>query len=118
MKRSSGTRVVVFMTCDREREALAIARALLRRKIAACVSIYPRGRSLYWWKGRIEQAREFLLIAKTRRSLLAPVMRIVKSLHHYEVPEIVAVPISAGSADYLRWLDEEVADGRKNEGKG
>lgn len=94
------------MTCDKENEAKRIVDGLLGNKLAACVSVYPKGNSHYWWKGKIEKAREFLLIAKTTRSLLDGLVREVKRLHGYEVPEIVAIPIACGSGDYLAWLDE------------
>jgi len=106
MKPTADQRVMVFMTCDKEDEARKIAAVLLREKMAACVSIFPRGESYYWWKGKVESAREFLLIAKTRRSLLAGLIRGVKKIHSYEVPEIVAIPIIDGSGDYLAWLDK------------
>jgi len=96
------------MTCDKKKEAAAIARELLRTRKAACVSIYPRGDSLYWWKGSIERAREYLLVAKTRASSLPGVINAVKAIHSYEVPEIVALPIVGGNRDYLQWLDKEV----------
>lgn len=96
------------MTCDKKKEAAAIARELLRARKAACVSIYPRGDSLYWWKGAVEMSREYLLIAKTRASLLPDLISAVKAIHSYEVPEIIALPIVGGNRDYLQWLDKEV----------
>ena len=108
MKSKSGDRVVVFMTCDKKEDAEAIAKRLLRTRRAACVSIYPRGESLYWWKGAVERSREYLLIAKTRASSLPRLISEVKAIHSYEVPEIVALPIVGGNRDYLHWLDGEV----------
>lgn len=112
MKQKADQRVMVFMTCDKKKEASAIARELLRERMAACVSIYPRGNSLYWWKGSIEKACEYLLVAKTRASSLPGLIKAVKAIHSYEVPEIVALPIVAGNRDYLRWVDRE-ASGRR-----
>jgi periplasmic divalent cation tolerance protein len=108
MKPKSDQQVIVFMTCDKKGEAAAIAKRLLRTRRAACVSIYPRGESLYWWKGAVERSREYLLIAKTRASSLPRLISEVKAIHSYEVPEIIALPIVGGNRDYLQWLDKEV----------
>jgi periplasmic divalent cation tolerance protein len=108
MKSKADQQVMVFMTCDKKRDAEAIAAQLLRTRRAACVSIYPRGDSLYWWKGAMERSREYLLIAKTRASSLPGLISEVKAIHSYEVPEIIALPIVGGNRDYLHWLDGEV----------
>jgi len=108
MKSKADQQVMVFMTCDKKKEAAAIAKQLLRTRRAACVSIYPRGDSLYWWKGAMERSREYLLIAKTRASVLPGLISEVKAIHSYEVPEIIALPIVGGNRDYLQWLDGEV----------
>jgi periplasmic divalent cation tolerance protein len=108
MKPRLGQRVAVLMTCGNKREAEAIAERLVRTRRAACVSIYPRGDSLYWWRGAMERSREYLLVAKTRASALVGLVSEVKAIHGYEVPEIIALPIVGGSRDYLQWLDAEV----------
>jgi periplasmic divalent cation tolerance protein len=114
MKLRNDDRLMVFMTCDKKREAQKIATVLVRKKMAACVSIFPRGESRYWWKGKIESAREFLLVSKTKRSLLSRLIREVKRLHSYEVPEIAAVPIFGGGDGFLKWLDETLTMGGDN----
>jgi periplasmic divalent cation tolerance protein len=101
--------IVVMITSPEREEARAIARALLEKRQAACVGIYPQGESLFRWEGKIDRAEEFLLIAKTGKELLEPLVETVKSLHGYEVPEIVALPIAGGSKEYLDWLDSEVS---------
>jgi len=108
MKSKTDRYIMVFMTCDKKREAEAIAKGLLRERNAACVSIYPKGDSIYWWKGVIERSREYLLIAKTRASALDDLIAAVKRIHGYDVPEIVALPIVGGNRDYLKWLDREL----------
>ncbi|MDD5557060.1 MAG: divalent-cation tolerance protein CutA [bacterium] len=113
MERTGRGCLVVLMTCASLREARAVARGLLRGRTAACVSIYPRGESHYWWRGRLETAREHLLVAKTTRRLLPEFVRVVKRHHGYEVPEIVSLPISGGSVDYLAWLRGEVGERRR-----
>lgn len=86
-----------------------IARALLDARLAACVSRLGPVRSLFRWKGEVDQADELLLLVKTRRELVARVADAVAKLHPYEVPEIVALPIVAGAEGYLRWLAAETA---------
>ena len=98
-------RIVVFITVSGEEEAHKIAEMLVNGKKAACVSIVPRVGSLFWWEGRLDSARESLLVVKTKASLFPEIVELVKRVHSYEVPEIIALPIIAGSEDYLKWLD-------------
>ena len=82
-------------------------------KRAACVNILRAPvESIYRWKGKVESAREFLLVIKTRKKDFAGLQRAIREMHSYEVPEIVALPIAAGSASYLRWIDESVGASR------
>lgn len=113
MAKRARKHVVVMITCDRGAEARAIARALVRTRAAACVSVYPKGESFYWWKGSMETAREHLLLAKTSVAGLPRLVRAVKKLHSYEVPEIVAIPLVGGSGEYMKWLTEELC-GKKS----
>jgi periplasmic divalent cation tolerance protein len=101
--------IVVTMTSPDREEARKIASALLEKRQAACVGIYPKGESFYWWEGKIKRAEEFLLIAKTTRDLFEPLTATVKALHSYQVPEIIALPLTEGSKDYLDWLTSEVS---------
>lgn len=103
--------LMVFMTCEKKAEAKKIALELLNRKKAACVSIFPRGDSFFWWKGKLEQSEEYLVIAKTISPLLNDLIELVKEIHSYDVPEIVALPIIGGNEDYLNWLNEELSTG-------
>jgi len=98
-------KLVVLITASSEEEAHKIADALVTGKKAACVNIVPRVDSLFCWQDKIESARESLLLVKTRASLFPEIVSLVKEIHSYEVPEIIAVPIVAGSEDYLNWLD-------------
>jgi periplasmic divalent cation tolerance protein len=107
MKRSPRTYVVVLVTCASRREASRIARSVVHRKLAACVNILEAPvRSVYQWKGEIEQGREFLLMIKSSRSRLAALQAEVERLHSYDVPEFIAVPIVGGSSRYLTWLGD------------
>jgi len=103
MKRPDG--IVVFITVGSEEEGRKIARLLVKEKKAACVNIMPGVDSLFRWKGRINSARESLLLVKTKASLLPEISSLVKQIHSYEVPEIIALPVIGGSEDYLKWLD-------------
>ncbi len=98
-------RIIVLITAGSEEEAGKIARLLVKEKKAACVNIVPRVDSLFRWKGRIDSARESLLLVKTRAWLLSEIVSLVKEIHSYEVPEIIALPIIGGSEEYLKWLD-------------
>jgi periplasmic divalent cation tolerance protein len=98
---------VVLVTCANEREARRIARAAVDERLAACVNILPGAvTSIYRWKGKVESAKERLLIIKTSRKRLAKLQAAVERLHSYDVPEFIALPIVAGSRAYLFWLRE------------
>lgn len=99
----------VFVTAGSRPEARKIARSLLEQRLVACANIIPGVESHYWWEGKIDHAREWLLVMKTRRSRFRAVARAVKQLHSYQVPEIIALPLAAGQADYLRWLGESLS---------
>lgn len=98
-------RIIVLITVGSEEEAHKIAELLVNEKKAACVNIVPGIDSLFWWEGKIDSAQESLLLVKTRASLFPEIVELVKRMHSYEVPEIIALPIIAGSEDYLKWLD-------------
>ena len=99
--------IVVWITAQNREEAIRLADMLVGARLAACVQILPEMESVYRWQGAIERQPEVLLFVKTTRRRFAELERQVRALHSYDVPEIVAVPIIAGSAPYLRWLDEE-----------
>lgn len=103
--------IVVFVTASTEEEARRIAELLLDQRKAACVNIVPRVDSLFWWQGKLDSAQESLLIIKTKASLLPEIVNLVKGVHSYEVPEIIAMPIIGGNEDYLKWLNSEVTEG-------
>lgn len=106
---------VVFVTCPTRALARKIARAVVQTRLAACVNVvYSPVESFYTWKGKLEKAREYLLMMKTTTKRLAALENEVKRLHSYDVPEFIALPISGGSKEYLSWLNESVARARKN----
>lgn len=98
--------VVIFITTVNKKESEKIARALVSKNMAACVNIVEQVNSLFKWKGKLERQREFLLIVKSKKSLMPKLIKLVKSLHSYNVPEIIALPIIAGNKEYLDWLGE------------
>lgn len=100
--------IVILITAGTGEEARNIAEALLRRRKAACVSIVPRVDSLFWWQGQLDTAAESLLVVKTTASALDEVIKCVKEVHSYQVPEIIALPIVGGNKDYLEWMASEV----------
>jgi periplasmic divalent cation tolerance protein len=106
-------KIVVLVTCGSAREARRIARALVDQSLAACVNI-PRVpvESIYRWKGKVESAAEVLLVIKTAKSRFAALQAAIESLHSYDVPEIIALPIVKGSADYLDWISELLSEKR------
>jgi periplasmic divalent cation tolerance protein len=95
---------IVLVTCASSAEARKIARSVVEKKLAACANILPRVDSIYRWKGKVESAREVLLVLKTTAPRLRRLEKEVNRLHSYDVPEFVAVPIVAGSQQYLDWL--------------
>ena len=105
----AGDYCVVFVTAGSRPEARRIARALLERRLVACANIVSGVESHYWWEGKVDHAREWLLVMKTRRNRFRAVELAVKQLHSYQVPEIIALPLTAGQADYLRWIDASLS---------
>ncbi len=109
-------KIVVLVTCGSAKEARKIARAVVEQRMAACTNIVTSPvESVYRWKGRVESAKEFLLIIKTTQSRFAKLKVEVKRLHSYDVPEIIALPIAAGGIDYLNWISESVKVPRRKE---
>lgn len=100
--------IVVFITTRDEQEAHGIARLLLHERKAACVNILAGVDSVFWWQGFVDSAQESLMIIKSKASLLPEIVNLVKGVHSYQVPEIVAIPIIGGNQDYLEWMNSEV----------
>lgn len=96
--------VLAFSTTDSKDEAEKIAKALVEEKLAACVNIVPGLRSIYRWQGKICDENEFLLIIKTAAENQTRIEERIRELHHYEVPELIFVPITDGLPEYLEWV--------------
>ncbi len=114
MKKAGRSRIVL-VTCGTLKEARRIARTAVQKHLAACVNIILSPvESFYTWKGKLEKAREYLLVMKTTAKRLAELENEVKRFHSYDVPEFIAIPITEGSKKYLSWLDESVTQARKS----
>ena len=96
---------LILCTCPSAEVAENLARHLVAERLAACVNILPGVRSVYLWQGEIEAAQEQLLLIKSAQSQYAAIELAIKTLHPYQVPEIIALPIEQGSAEYLQWID-------------
>lgn len=96
---------VIFCMASSEEEAKKLSTALVNEKLAACVNMVSGMRSVYRWKGEVCEAEEWLLIIKSQKAVLDRVIHRIRTLHSYEVPEIIALPIMGGSEDYLNWLE-------------
>ena len=97
---------IVLTTAGSPQEAEKIARALVERRLAACVNIIPQIQSVYRWKEKIEQETEWLLIIKTRLNIFDSVRDAIKELHSYDLPECVMLDVSDGGEAYLNWVSE------------
>lgn len=111
--------IVVVVTCGSTKEANRLAKALVGARLAACVNILSSSvRSIYRWKGKVETANEVSLLIKTTRQRFAALEKEIRRLHRYDVPEIIALPIVAGSKPYLNWLADSVRGSQPKQKKG
>ncbi len=99
--------IQIATTTSNKEEANKIANTLVEKKLAACVQILGSIESIYKWKGKIEKANEFLCLIKSKAIKEKEIIFMIKSLHSYEIPEIIVTPIIGGNEDYLKWIDEE-----------
>ncbi len=97
---------IAYTTIEKKTDAIKISKVLIKEKLAACVNILPGLTSLYRWKGKTVQDREYLLAIKTRKNLLPLLGQRIKTLSPYEVPEFIATEILYGNKDYLDWLSQ------------
>ena len=102
--------LLIYCTCPDQDSAQSIADTLVDKGLAACVNILPGVHSVYRWQGKRENAREYLLTIKTLHSAYEALQQAIIDLHPYELPEIIAVPITHGLAGYLAWIDENVTN--------
>lgn len=100
----------VESTTDSREEAGEIARALVEKRLAACVQVVGPIRSTFWWEGRVQDAEEFLLLCKVPAEHLAEATALIEELHSYDVPEILAFEVASGSRSYLEWVAAETTE--------
>lgn len=96
--------IFAYITTKNKSEAKKIGKVLLQEKLAACVNIFDNMSSMYWWEGKIEEANETVLIAKTTKKLFPKLSKKVKSIHSYSVPCILQIPVTDGNPEYINWL--------------
>ena len=111
MRMSSRKVLVVLVMTSSRREAGSIAKAVVKEKLAACVNMVPGVTSVFRWKGRVQISREVLLIMKTTVLRYSALEQRIRSLHSYQVPEILAVKIEKGAKQYIGWVQQETASG-------
>ena len=97
--------IVIFVTTSSKKEAQKISVSLIKAKLAACVNIVDKVDSVFLWENKVQKAKEFLLMIKSTKAKFTQVKKLIKSLHSYEVVEIIGLPIIAGDKPYLRWID-------------
>ena len=110
MSTSESPVYIVYITCANPEEATRIGRSLVNARLAACVNILGEIRSIYRWNDQLADEPEVLCLAKTTADRLEALRERVIELHHYEVPEVIAVPVAAGHLPYLAWVRENTAD--------
>jgi periplasmic divalent cation tolerance protein len=98
--------IIMLTTLPDEHAARTLARTLVSAKLAACINILPRMTSIYSWKGKLEEGQEHLLLIKTRADRYNAIEQAIRAEHPYELPEIIATPISHGLTEYMNWIDE------------
>lgn len=102
-------KIVVLSTCDNADKASEIAKHLVEKHLAACVNILPGARSIFRWKGKVEDTEELVLMIKTRRDVLPSLLPELQNIHPYTTPEIIALPVVDGAEAYLHWVDRELS---------
>ncbi len=110
--------VLVYITAADRKAARRLATTLLRERLIACANLVGPIEAHYWWQGKMETARECLLLAKTRAALAKKVIARVKELHSYETPCIVTLPLTAGDPDFLKWIEKETQPPRRKVSRG
>jgi periplasmic divalent cation tolerance protein len=102
-------KIVVLSNCGSEEEARRVARALVEARFAACVNIVPGIRSIYHWKGSVQEEGEWMLVIKSTRAMFEQLSAQLKKIHSYEVPEVLAIPVVDGDPSYLEWMDRAIS---------
>ncbi len=107
MKKLSGQVLVILVTVANQKEAVRIGEEMVNAKLAACANIIPRIQSIYHWKGKVVKAQEVLLILKSTRPRYRALEKAIKTMHTYETPEIIGLPVIEGLDQYIGWVRSE-----------
>lgn len=107
MSKSAGNILIALTTTSSRREAMKIGQSVVREKLAACVNVVPGITSVFCWEGRVQKSREVLLILKTTSRKYLALEKAIRSMHSYDVPEIIAVRVDRGFDQYLEWVRKE-----------
>lgn len=100
--------VLIYITTSGAEEARRIGKRMVEERLAACANVIEKVHSLYWWKGKLEESGEAVLLLKTKKDKIKKIIAMVKKLHSYENPAVVALPILEGSEEYLKWIEGEI----------
>lgn len=100
--------ILILTTTDKKLIAAKIGNQLLKQKLIACYSVLPPMESSYWWKGKIRNEKEYQIILKTRKENYSKIEKLIKSLHNYDLPEVISIKIDKAGKDYLTWLKREL----------
>jgi periplasmic divalent cation tolerance protein len=98
---------LIYITASNAEEAKDLGRALVEARLVACANVIPNMTPIFWWDGRVQEDSEAILLAKTRNALVQQVIDFVQREHSYDCPAVLALPIQAGHAPFLQWIDEE-----------
>jgi periplasmic divalent cation tolerance protein len=107
--KSAGKFALVLVTAPDLKIARRLARAALQARLIACANLIPKLESHYWWQGKLESATEVLMVMKTKRAKLAALEKLIVARHPYDTPEFLVLPLKAGSARYLKWLEHSAS---------
>ena len=108
MKEQNKMHIIILITTKDKKEAEKISKLLIKNRLAACVNIVNGVKSLFWWQGKVDQAKEALLIVKSRKEKFVKIAKLVKANHSYDLPEIIAIPIVSGFKPYLNWINDSI----------
>ncbi|KAL0965258.1 hypothetical protein UPYG_G00278930 [Umbra pygmaea] len=103
-----GHHSVLLINCPNEQVAKDIGRAIMDRRMAASVNVLPKASTMYYWKGEIHESTEILMLVKTRTSKIQRLTDYVKSIHPYDIPEVLSFPVEDGILSFMKWMDEAV----------
>ena len=101
-------KIVIFVTASSQNEAYNLGKKLIEERLAACCNIIPGIQSIYWWDGKVTEDPEILLMIKTKKEAEQKIFETIKSLHSYDLPEMISFPIQGGYQQYLDWIDKNV----------